>query len=782
MSSLSEVPTKDTKSSLARTGFRRLGHLAWDYRFFALILALAALLRLADLGSVPSSVWYDEIYPATTALNQLQGYGPYYVANTPFAFTITRILFGEYQSILLLGTTTFSIRFFGAIYGVGVVALSFLLIRSLFSERVALLTALFVSVDPIAIESSRVFYGDQSTVALFFLLCATYLLYTGYRGSRHWLVRLCGGSAAMGLVVGYYFTDFGRLTGLVVLLVFAVAALPRTVGRLKERNVQNAVLGCTASFLFVAVLVQLLNPVTSAFTGTYQPSFYAGQYNLLLQGLSGISEFSQKYVTFFSPQFLFISGDPNPSQNTGYTGEFVWAEIPFVYLGLVLLALGLLRRSSPRFPIAILLFWTLSAPIETAAYSLNNYPDSFGVIFLIPGIEFAAAYGFLFLLGLVQQVAIRQQLARHVAVGPARFRSTPQMSGVKRIRAIGHTLLVISVVISVCYFVPAYFVWSPDSGVNNPETQWGMMYGYPQIASYITDNGLTNLPVYVSPHGLLGNNTADFNYWFYYTKTPQNYLNFYSDGRIKTVLPLAYPGYFSSSSEAMILTGLEADRSAIVAAGYNVSTIDTVTRPNGLPALFLLLANGLNRTAQNQLSTDLIYSSAPIVSPQEVNVPALANLTTRFTIGIYFNSTGINFTDSTQYALISSNSPSFSVGAWSQSYFTKSQAAGALTVEGTIYSDLGNWSAQGSWQRIAASANLGQNGSAFVAMTFNSGIVSLYLNDTIQAIGSVGYPIWPIPSELWIDLSGHAEIYSAMIWSVSLTPGQVGYAYSSTQV
>lgn len=75
------------------------------------------------------------------------------------------------------------------------------------------------------------------------------------------------------------------------------------------------------------------------------------------------SVFLENYLTTFSPQFLFLKGDPAPRHNSGQ-GQLLWSLTPFLIVGFYEI-LKQLKDKKSRF----LLLWLLSSPIASSLTS-----------------------------------------------------------------------------------------------------------------------------------------------------------------------------------------------------------------------------------------------------------------------------------------------------------------------------------------------------------------------------------------------------------------------------
>lgn len=156
----------------------------YSHRLFFAILILAAVLRFALLGAVPTAITGDElIYPTTARAILLTGHDITGTWNplTVFAF---RYPPGELQAELpyyihviansFLPFTLFSYRYPFALLSVGIVALMYLIAKKLFGIHGAIFTGILAAINPWFIVMGRT--GYESTPATFFYLLGLYIV------------------------------------------------------------------------------------------------------------------------------------------------------------------------------------------------------------------------------------------------------------------------------------------------------------------------------------------------------------------------------------------------------------------------------------------------------------------------------------------------------------------------------------------------------------------------------------------------------------------------------
>lgn len=102
------------------------------------------------------------------------------------------------------------------------------------------------------------------------------------------------------------------------------------------------------------------------------------------------SIFLKNYLSAFSPQFLFLSGDANPRHNVPGFGELFLPMLPFLLVGMFYLLNNSLRVKTKN----LILFWLLLAPvpstltIDGAGHATRLFLLVFPLVFLVGlGIE-----------------------------------------------------------------------------------------------------------------------------------------------------------------------------------------------------------------------------------------------------------------------------------------------------------------------------------------------------------------------------------------------------------
>lgn len=298
------------------------------------ILIWAATIRIYHLSEIPPSLSWDEAsigYDAwALGIDGKDQWGKSF----PYIFQS----FGEYKYpihiyatalfIKLFGLSDFIVRLPSALMGILNVLLFFFLVRKLTEGNnfVAISAALFLSISPWHIQFSRVNWETNFALFFFFLGLLLFL----YSFSRRYL--LIFSYCLFGLAVYTYNAAKIFIPIFVILLTF-----------LYFKSLKNKKYLMIALIIFTIILLgNVLNPTLSGRSRLQQINITVEQisstkiFQLTKNRYLGRLEiiFNQ-YLSHFSPQFLFISGDKNPRHSIQSFGELIWFDALFIPLGLV---------------------------------------------------------------------------------------------------------------------------------------------------------------------------------------------------------------------------------------------------------------------------------------------------------------------------------------------------------------------------------------------------------------------------------------------------------------
>ena len=328
------------------------------------------MLRLWDLAGNPPGLTWDEAafgynaysilltgkdeYGSVLPLN-LKSFGDY----KPALYAYVDIPF-----IAILGLNELAVRLPSALFGIGTVLLTFLLVLELFkSKPLALLSAFFMAISPLSIQFTRP--GYEIGLALLLTMSGTYFLLKGLTNQKF----LSLAAVAFGLSLFAY--QSGRLFTplLIALLVFTF--------RKKLILTKYSKISAVVFIFFILLLaptfltgqanrlramnlfayerseesVELIAREDGMVKDTLGFKLLHGEWWAHTQGLV------ERYLTYFSPTLLFIEGDYNERHRVPDLGVLYYFSLILIPIGLV----TFIRQSG--FGRNVLFIWLLLSPI-----------------------------------------------------------------------------------------------------------------------------------------------------------------------------------------------------------------------------------------------------------------------------------------------------------------------------------------------------------------------------------------------------------------------------------
>lgn len=571
---------------------KQIANLKFNNEFLILIIItlIGGFFRFWNLGNNPPGIFSDELIPFSKTLSLLTHNGPLFSYSLYDINNIIGIcLLGEPESILALGGTSFSIRAPGAFYGTLLIPVSYLLSKKMFGKPIGIISSVLIALNPWAIQASRVFYMSQGFDSLFFTTLGVYLFLSSFTYTFLWK-RAIMASILLALTSSYVFTSYGRLTSILLFFIIFIYSLFKY--KQSTPFLKNTTKLFTPLLFYSLIFITFIWLTQGASVGSTANTLYyfSPDTNLILSpSIHNLSSFMIRFVKYYSPNFLFLHGDPNISQNFGMVGEMLYSSFPFFYIGLFSLGYKLVKREI-KFESLLLLLWLFTAPIETAAFVYNNYTDSSGASYMVVPLVILTSYGIYLTLVFFKKLLSKRRTEDH-----KKGRSDLIYQNMHRERAISvvfFTLLAVGVVISSATFSFNYYSLEDKKIADNPNSQLGEFYGYSKLVNYIVDTNITSNKIFIVPDGLFNNNTSLFNYMYYNLKIPMSYLYYLSDGRINNFGGILAMNHLNANLSGLVLTGSTYVLTELNKEGLRAGILYSVYRPNGELALALLNING----------------------------------------------------------------------------------------------------------------------------------------------------------------------------------------------
>lgn len=359
-----------------------------------LITLIAAYFRLSNLSSLPISLFGDEVdvgYHAwslvTTGKDYMGHFLPTYIQSlsewrAPLLMYLTAPFVG------VLGPTPFAIRLPVALLGVSSVLLIFLVAKALFKDaKISLLSAFFLAITPWHIHYSRASFEVVPLVFLILLGLYLFLKKRIFWALIPFSLTLYLYSTAIlfvpiFLILLYliYRPNFFKFSNILRLLPSILIALPMIVNVLfgHASNRFGGISVFNDQKIIDAIVIQRSDPWV-------KPSFVEKIFHNKYFAVG--SAIGENYLSAFSPQFLFLSGDPNFRQSIGGQGELLWIMLPLLVIGLFLLLMHYKDKSHQ-----LILWWLFLSPLASSL-TQGGGTHATRLFLMLPPLIFVCAKG-----------------------------------------------------------------------------------------------------------------------------------------------------------------------------------------------------------------------------------------------------------------------------------------------------------------------------------------------------------------------------------------------------
>lgn len=384
------------------------------------IFLLAFLLRIVVIDKYPVGFTPDEAS---------WGYDAYSILKTGKdqwgeSWPLTLRSFGDYKlplyayltipSVSIFGLNEFAVRLPNTIFGTLAVLATYLMTKRLLGAKhpsLPLLAALLLAISPWHIALSRGAF--EANLTTFFLPFGVWAFLKGL-DSPKWMTI----SATMFGLNLFTYHSARLITPLIFLSLIGLNSKLLREGAAKYKWA----LGVFGIFVVTALCTMLFGAGSrgsdiAIFNPTDNWAAVADRrYEAVLAGVPDFverifsnkavyvfKEFSQAYLSYISPQFLFTQGAGEwtygmiPGQGVLYL-----VELPFVIFALwAIFARGPLADSASR-PLKLLLVWILLAPLPAALTKGPGYAAN-RVAVMMPALQILSAYGAFLSWGIVQK-------------------------------------------------------------------------------------------------------------------------------------------------------------------------------------------------------------------------------------------------------------------------------------------------------------------------------------------------------------------------------------------
>jgi 4-amino-4-deoxy-L-arabinose transferase-like glycosyltransferase len=434
---------------------------------FILILLIAAVSRFAWLSSIPPSLNWDEVSHGYNAYSVMKTGKDQWGKNWPVFnfraygdYPMTLNMYLSIPSIKIFGLNEFGVRFPSALLGFLTVVASYFLAKAIFDSPLSPFLLMFLTaISPWMVLPSRAVF--QSTVAQFFLVSGiTFFIFAAERKKPSLLIL----SSFLWAVSGY---GYHSTRVVAPALFFATLFIYRdkVVGLLRQNK--PVVILSLLIFFFVSIpqLVNLSSPESRA-RGKWVFLLDQGAINQINEQrrlFSGnpvlsrliynkatylFSHAMANFISYFDPRKLFFKGGDHYQFSVPDMGVLPVVGLPFFYLGLAVLAKGLLKKDEK--------FWFLASWLVIGLFPAAITKGEFQVI---RAASVLPVPQILILLGLIQTIFF--------------------LRGCSFVK--GKLLIAAFLVLA---FVGSINWWRCFTGLYRTHYSWAWQYGYKEAVSY----------------------------------------------------------------------------------------------------------------------------------------------------------------------------------------------------------------------------------------------------------------------------------------------------------
>ncbi|OGH03148.1 MAG: hypothetical protein A2798_01830 [Candidatus Levybacteria bacterium RIFCSPHIGHO2_01_FULL_37_17] len=373
------------------------------FLFLLLILAIASILRLWQLGVNPPSLDWDEASLGYNAYSILKTGADEYGNFLPTSIRS----FNDYKpaayvyltipSVFIFGLNEFAVRLPSAALGILTVLFTYLLVKELFkaknlqfAEAAALVSALLLAISPWHLQFSRSAF--EGNVGVFFFVGGIYFLLKALNKG------LFFAPAFIFFVLTFYsYHSFRLVTPL--FLLFSIFYFRKEILEKKKHFLVSALFALILTLpLLLSIFtnlarfssVTIFNSSGILDTSIKQLELDRERENVLGEIFHNrrvvyAQNILDGYLSHFDPVFLFLRGDSVERHHAIGMGMLYIIELPFLLVGIFYLSR---KKDTGRL---ILLIWLLAAP--AAASLATGTPHAIRAIAMIPVLQVITAIG-----------------------------------------------------------------------------------------------------------------------------------------------------------------------------------------------------------------------------------------------------------------------------------------------------------------------------------------------------------------------------------------------------
>ncbi len=376
-----------------------------------LILLLASVLRIYKVSEYPQGLYWDEVAIGYNAYSVLQTGKDEYGKLLPITFEsfqdskLPGYIYLTSISELFFGVTSFAVRFISVVSGVVSVYLVYLISKKLFKNKqlffIPFVSAFLMAISPWALQFSRV--GFEANTALTVSLFAIYFYLQFLKNNRSYYLAIL--FVCLSCYFYYqewiFFPFFILITSIFLYKSICVSLKKIVLGGLLVLILLSPLLYTFFLSGSETRLSHVENIITDPDVIKESVAIRAEEKNYLVGTLLynrrvvRLNAFLKAYITHFSPDYLFFTGDPNLRHSILDIGMMYMWLMPFFVLGFSFIV------AREKFARIIIIPWLLLSPISASI----SYPVPHGLrsLLMLPVVEMISAVGILWVLTILKR-------------------------------------------------------------------------------------------------------------------------------------------------------------------------------------------------------------------------------------------------------------------------------------------------------------------------------------------------------------------------------------------
>jgi 4-amino-4-deoxy-L-arabinose transferase-like glycosyltransferase len=380
------------------------------YFVLIMIMVIAFLLRVYNLGTIPGSLNPDEAAIGYTSYSLLMSGADEHGKFLPLSlqsFGDWKLPLYSYLGVLpvaLFGLNEFSVRSVSMLSGVIGVLLIYFISKKLFGKKsIALISALFFAISPWSIYFSRAAYEVNLATTIFLggLLAFIKYINAGRANNKLFAVSLVLFILPMltyhsfvlfipifvfGLLIFFRKLVFRSKTSYLLVLIFLILAGASVFSASSGSNKLSTLIINDKNIIYERV---------EKLRGDNAPKNPLIEKMLLNKYLGVSYQIAQNYINSFSPSFLFDKGGEKLVHNIGAFGNLYLIDAIFLLMGFA----GLFWNREKS--LKLLFIWLIIGPISSAI--TKDAPNSTRLFVLMPLFTLIVSYGAYQILVLLQK-------------------------------------------------------------------------------------------------------------------------------------------------------------------------------------------------------------------------------------------------------------------------------------------------------------------------------------------------------------------------------------------